>query len=480
MGKIEEENLHQQQSHDVENRGSSGFLCEGCAMVVRGFAKEFNFKCLFVLILGLSVFLSGIFWILPIHKINSGFDAKDAIKLSATVQAYFRLEKPVSQLVPHVGRLEYDIYGEIGVPDTKVVVLSMHEGGGSNCTDVVFGVLSDPMDVPINPVSLSVLRSSLIELFLQQSNLTLTTPIFGTPFMFELKKFPGGITVIPQSASIWQIPQILFNFTLYNSISEILDNFADLRDELKFGLYLRSYENVFVQITNIDGSTTASPVIIQASIMSDLGILLPQRLKQLALTITGSPAKNLGLDNSVFGKVKGISLSSVLKGTLHASPPGPSPAPSPESNNYADAPSFSLIPSPAVHLPPCFNCKAPSPAPYSVTKHPPQPCPYHEPKYPPSSSPDSHPNPIVPPDPQPIAAPSLHVSPASEPSPDLSPVPEVSYGSRPGQDKGNTENLLSPSISPSPLSSAPGRCYRDIWLLSFSGLIIIYVLCWFQ
>lgn len=40
--------------------------------------------------------------------------------LAATVQSYFRLYKPVSQLVPHIGRLEYDIYGEVGVPDTKV------------------------------------------------------------------------------------------------------------------------------------------------------------------------------------------------------------------------------------------------------------------------------------------------------------------------------------------------------------------------
>lgn len=39
----------------------------------------------------------------------------------ATVQAYFRLDKPVSQLVPHIGRLEYDIFGEIAISDTKVL-----------------------------------------------------------------------------------------------------------------------------------------------------------------------------------------------------------------------------------------------------------------------------------------------------------------------------------------------------------------------
>lgn len=118
----------------------------------------------------------------------------------------------------------------------------MHQGGASNWTDVVFGVLSDPMNVPINPVSLSLLRSSLIELFLQQSNLTLTS-IFGQSSKFELLKFQGGITVIPlQSISIWQIQQVLFNFTLMNSISEIQDRLVQLKEQLRFGLHLRPYE----------------------------------------------------------------------------------------------------------------------------------------------------------------------------------------------------------------------------------------------
>jgi hypothetical protein len=45
-----------------------------------------------------------------------------------------------------------------------------------------------------------------------------------------------------QYASIWQMPQILFNFTLNNSISEVLDNFRDLKDQLEFGLHLRQFE----------------------------------------------------------------------------------------------------------------------------------------------------------------------------------------------------------------------------------------------
>lgn len=119
----------------------------------------------------------------------------------------------------------------------------MHRADESDWTNVVFGVLSDPIDVAINPVSLSVLRSSLIELFLQQSNLTLTNSTFGEPSSLEILKSPGGITVIPdQSASFWQISQTLFNFTLHNSISEINDNLSELKKQLKTGLQLTTYE----------------------------------------------------------------------------------------------------------------------------------------------------------------------------------------------------------------------------------------------
>lgn len=131
----------------------------------------------------------------------------------------------------------------------QIAILSMNDSNQSNFTDVVFGVLSDPTNVPLNPVTSSVLRSSLIELFLQDSNLTLTNSTFGQPSSFEILKFPGGITVIPeQSASIWQIPQILFNFTLNNSIDEIVVKFVELKEQLKLGLRLRPYEVLFLLI----------------------------------------------------------------------------------------------------------------------------------------------------------------------------------------------------------------------------------------
>lgn len=123
----------------------------------------------------------------------------------------------------------------------------MHGCGASNWTDMVFGVLSEPMNSPINLVSLSVLRSSLVELFTQRSNLTLTKSVFGTPSSFEILKFPGGITIIPNlSPPVWMLPQVLFNFTLRNSLHEIEENFLVLMEQLKSGLQLMPYEVRFL------------------------------------------------------------------------------------------------------------------------------------------------------------------------------------------------------------------------------------------
>ncbi|KAJ6947701.1 zinc finger protein jing [Populus alba x Populus x berolinensis] len=413
-------NQEQQQRNDDDDERrtrSRLFLCERCSMGL----SRISFKCVFILMLSLCLLVSALFWIFPLHSSLhsvSGFDAKDEVKLSATVQAYFRLLKPVAQLVTHIARLEYDINEEIGIPNAKVAILSMHRLA-SNWTDVVFGLIPDPVNVPINVVSLSVLRSSLIDLFLEQSNLTVTTLIFGQPSTFEIFRFPGGITIVPmQYASIWQMPQILFNFTLNNSISEVLDNFGDLKDQLEFGLHLRQFETVYVKITNEDGSTITPPVTVQVSVMSDLGTLQLQRLKQLAQIITASPVKNLGLNNSVFGKVKSVVLSSYLKDTLHGTPPTPSPAISPS-------------------LPPAIAPLAPvnSPAPSVIPAFPPQPCP-HGSATPPSNSPSGS-----------NQTPRLHPEP-----PDVSPLPGVYYGS--GQGKGPLLSLVPSTLAPTPSCKA--------------------------
>ncbi|PPR89562.1 hypothetical protein GOBAR_AA31129 [Gossypium barbadense] len=444
MGKNEDQNLQQREQQSIDSRNNEG----------------------------LSVLLPGIFWIFPFRSIKSGFDAKQAIKLSAPVHAYFTLKKPVSELVQNIQKLEYDIYEEIGVPDTKVAILSMHQSSVPNSTYVVFGVLPDPVNRLINQVSLSVLRASLVELFLRHSNLTLTTSIFGQPSKFEILKFPAGITITPlQSASILQKTQILFNFTLYNSISEIDDKFMELMDQLQYGLHLRSYENLFVQLTNINGSTMSSPVIVQASIMSNgFSRLLPQRLKQLAQTITSSPAKNLGLNNSVFGRVKSISLSSYLNGLLIApsplSSPAHSPAPSPDKH----------------HLPPCPDCKSPAPSSHSPLRSPgPETGSY--PTFPPLVSPAPSSAATYPPPPRYLPRPhpsqtSNHqpvMSPQSKLSPNLPPLPSVSYGSRPDQGMNGTKGPVSTPPAQSPSSIATGVLPKQLWLLAFLGFLTFHL-----
>lgn len=83
MGKSQQQNLRQRQSDDdTDNGASSGFLCRGCSVVLRRFANEFSFKCFFILILSLSVLISGVFWAYPRYAIKSRFDASDAIKQS--------------------------------------------------------------------------------------------------------------------------------------------------------------------------------------------------------------------------------------------------------------------------------------------------------------------------------------------------------------------------------------------------------------
>ncbi|KAK6945579.1 hypothetical protein RJ641_013123 [Dillenia turbinata] len=519
MGKIRDRSLPQQIQVVGGIRNSSNGIGRRCSMAFSSIRNSFSFKCFFVLILSASLLLSSLFRILPFRSVNSGFEAE------ATIQVYFKLERPVSLLVPHIGRLEYEINGEIGIPSSKVSILSMHQSVASNWTDVVFGILSDSKDVPLDPVPLSILKSSLIELVLGQVNLTLTTSIFGHPSSFQILKLPGGVTVIPlQYASIWQIPQTLFNFTLYNTISDILEYFDEFKGQLKVGLHLKYYENIYVLITNEAGSTVNLPVTVQASVLSDFGSLLPQRLKQLAQTITGSPpAKNLGLDNSVFGKVKEVSLSSYLDSTLYAAPtPSPSPSPSPfpsGENDYMEPsmppyPAFSPSSTPALspdidHISPCLNCIASSPsdgsspnvpspenevhqsspissspAPSVALSHPPCPCPFSNSVNLPSSPPTSHPNSNLPPTVSPCPAPCLPSGvPTPHASPSLSPMPIASNGNRPGWKAEHADFLISPSYSspaatPSVSSSAAGPIWIEILLTGLCSLIIFNLMCW--
>ncbi|GAB2283622.1 hypothetical protein Dimus_018127 [Dionaea muscipula] len=373
MGKIVDDLESQQRGWDGTSNSSPGSSSSSrnffCPMGLSRFAHHCNLKCLLVLILSLSIFLPVLFLLLPFHRRDQGFDASADVKAHAAVQAYFRLEKPTSQLIPYIEQLEDELSGEIGVPDTRIVVLSMHQSGAPNWTDIVFGVLPDPINAPVNPVSLSVLKSCLIDLFLLQSNLTLTSSIFGRPSSFQLLKFAGGITIIPaQSISMWEMPQVLFNFGLSNSISDIKENLAELKQQLKGGLNLRSSEFAYVQVTNVFGSTTNPPVTVQATVLSDMGRLVPGRLRQLAKIIqSSSPSRNLGLNDTVFGEVNSISLSSYLESTIDAASPEPAQAPCPTSS---DPPCQLVSPSPDPTTSQGSPCPTSSNPPKSLTGSP--------------------------------------------------------------------------------------------------------------
>ncbi|XP_051144651.1 uncharacterized protein LOC127260777 [Andrographis paniculata] len=324
MGKVDDQPLPVVQQ---QNPGTSAG--RRCSVDVSRFI---SLKCAAVLMLSYAAFVLALVWALPIRYRHLGFEAKESVKHSATVQAYFRLNKPVSELIPYIKRLEYDLNGELGVPSSKVAVLSMRPEGKSKWTDVVFGFLPNSYNSEIDPVPLSLLKLSLIDLFLRQVNLTVDYSFFGDPSTFQILKFPDGVTIIPeQAAVILQTHPVLFRFTLNSSIYDIRKNLQDLKKQLKLGLHLMPNEGVYIKVTNKIGSTIDAPVSVEASVVSDLGFLSQERLKQLAHILTG-PARNLGLDHYVFGKVKGIRLSSYLKHSLHSpSPtPSPSPAPSPE------------------------------------------------------------------------------------------------------------------------------------------------------
>ncbi|XP_020090808.1 abl interactor homolog isoform X2 [Ananas comosus] len=422
--------------------------------------------------------------------------------LWANIHASFILEKPVSLLVAHIGRLEYDIYEEIGVPNSKVSIISMNSLAPENSTNVVFGVLPESKYASISTPALSVLRSSFIELVLKQLNLTLTPSIFGQPVSFELLRFPGGINVIPvQSASIWERTQILFNFTLNNSVEEVLKNLDELKDQLKFGLNLKSNENVYVEMTNENGSTVAPPVVVQASVLSDIGSgsLLPYRLKQLAQVITAPDTKNLGLNHSVFGKVKGVQLSSYLNHSISSLAPSQSPSPTP-----ALSPSLSPSPSPSPSPPPTsFNpTLSPAPSPLSnqpsespiayapsrgnypkppsqftnspspsVVADPPKPCRSLHPSLPPYAFPPHH-SANAP-------TPQRHklLSPPSQSAPKHSQLAPANYGPNPlhGKRSGGAPTpsmLVSSAIS----SRQSYHSYWGIWLTGYLGLLLFYQL----
>ncbi|CAM0943891.1 unnamed protein product [Alopecurus aequalis] len=303
-----------------------GSIFHPCAATL---GKPLSTKCVAALFLGVGVFLSALFLLLHLRASESIPD--DPGTLVGGIQASFILSKPPSQLASHATLLEEEIYHQIGVPNTKTFL-------PKDATYVQFGILPDTTNTSISAQSMQVLRQNLIRLTLQQLNLSLTPSVFGYPFCVEVLGFPGGITMEvehPQQNSTVDPAQPIFSVTLEMSIRQLRRFIADLKKS--FGQILE--QDIYIDLTNKNGSTIATPVTVQVFLSpSDRNIYQdPQRLKQLAETITDSISRNLGLNASVFGRIEDLKLAPCLKDLVPSFAPTSSstPIPSPSIPPYS-------------------------------------------------------------------------------------------------------------------------------------------------
>ncbi|WOL11976.1 hypothetical protein Cni_G20740 [Canna indica] len=299
-------------------------------------------RCVVALVLGAAMLLSVIFWLPPFLRHYNGHKThgRDP-NVSAEVIASFKLQKPVALLNSNIVKLQLDIFEEIGVPNTSISIISMEPYGVTNWTSVIFGIWPYPKTSTIPSTGLSILRSSFMDLVVGHTTIGLTTSLFGNSSFFEVIKFPGGITIIPpQKVFLLQKEQMLFNFTLNFPIYQVERRIIELKNQMKFGLLLKSNENLYIKLTNLEGSTIFPPTVVQTSIVLAVGNHQPSlpRLKQLAKNIRNSSEGNLGLNHTVFGRVKQIRLSSFLQHSLTSGGTNGSPSPAPQPHHEHHVP----------------------------------------------------------------------------------------------------------------------------------------------
>ncbi|KAL0694444.1 hypothetical protein Bca4012_061624 [Brassica carinata] len=305
--------VQQQQNLDPENPET-----ESCRSFCSALSRLFSLTCVIFLVFGFATLLSAIFWLFPPRRSLPRHHSDDIVHLNASVQACFRLHKPASELISHRGKLEKDIFSSTDLRNnSKVTVLSLHQSYASNFTEVKFGVLPVPTtNHTLTKDSLTSLRSSFVNLFAQRSNLNLTTSTFGKPTSFQVLKFPGGITVDPLGLEpVSGLLELLFSFTLDFSLSEIQDKVDLLKNQLELVLRLELSESFRVVLTNHKGSTISPPVTVRGCVVSTMTTMeshIQQRFDHLAQP----PAKNFGLDNSVFGEVRNVTFTTYLEGKV--------------------------------------------------------------------------------------------------------------------------------------------------------------------
>ncbi|XP_051138852.1 uncharacterized protein LOC127256744 [Andrographis paniculata] len=490
MGKPEDGRALASTALDAQGTTPSAGARDSCCCT---FPQFISFRCVFVLLLAFAVLLSALFW-LPIFRFGDREDL-DLDYRGHDIVASFVLKHPATFLEKNISLLEGDIFAEMSYYYTKVEIISL-EPAGSNMTRVVFSVDSDW-------ATRSIIRELFVTLVTQQSFLSLGSGMFGDPSSFEILKFRGGIIISPpeQKAFTLQSVQILFNFTLNFSIDEILDNFDELVTQLKTGLRLAPYENLYISLINLKGSTVAPPTTVRSQVYLAVGIPSKSRIKQLAQTITGSHSKNLGLNNTVFGRVKQVSLSSILQHSL-GSDGSPSPAPSPSPlhhphhrrhhhhhhHNPAVSPSTSPSPSRGSHGSSRgggSGTSAPTPTPAPVpgsgkNKAAPPPCHFgNSHRYPWKHNKHSHTPPGSAPDAGAPTQPKMGQNPSSKKSPSPVPAspPKIARAVTHPPSKGVAVHARPPDsmpmVSPAPSPSSAGAFSPDTWAMLSSPLVLL-------
>ncbi|KAG8097275.1 hypothetical protein GUJ93_ZPchr0013g36666 [Zizania palustris] len=240
-------------------------------------------RCAAAVLLGAAVVLSALFWLPPFAR-RRGVAREDRWG-GADVVASFRLQRMFSELSENKPKLEYDIFEEIGIGNSTVSVISFDPSSESNWTTVTFAIWPYPSNSTISTTELSILRSYLMSLVIQQSTLQLTPSLFGNSSSFEILRFPSGITIIPpQNAFAAQKPDALFNFSLNFPIDVVQNKLSELKAQMNSGLFLSPREILYITLTNLDGSTVDPPTIVQTSVLLAVGADRKppslQRLKQ--------------------------------------------------------------------------------------------------------------------------------------------------------------------------------------------------------
>ncbi|ESQ48955.1 hypothetical protein EUTSA_v100219421mg, partial [Eutrema salsugineum] len=239
MGKTEDDGNLRAGDEAVGDSTERNARCGYCEWI-SGFV---GCKCFFLLLLSVSLFLSALFLLLPfpIDREDSNLDPRFR---GHAIVASFSINRPASFLNENFAQLQNDIFQEMSYTSINVTILAFDPSDGLNITKVVFGIDHDTKNPEISPLSLSSIKEMFESVLINQSTLQLTNSLFGETFLFEVLKFPGGITVIPpQSAFPLQKFKIAFNFTLNYSIHQIQINFNTLATQLKNGLNLAPYEN---------------------------------------------------------------------------------------------------------------------------------------------------------------------------------------------------------------------------------------------